>query len=41
MRCVLGVEAIVAAIGVGICSTNADVRELLFDGAESAPAAGR
>ena len=36
MRCVPSVGVIVAAIGVGTCSTNADVRELLFGGAESA-----
>ena len=35
MRCVLSVGAIVAAIGVDTCSTNSDVRERIFGGAES------
>ena len=40
MRCAWSAGALVAAVGVGACATNADVRVLLFGGAETAGGRG-
>ena len=40
MRCAWSAGAIVAAVGVGACATNADVCAMLFGGAEAASGRG-